>query len=378
MNSKLDANTLYPAETKTVEVDGISMNPGKPGDQVGVLSKGFLNSYNPHDHQIITNLVQLFASDVNRIDQLLVVIRNGNAKIYRNFPMVLNIRAKEDIKAFTAVFDHQVLDINGVAFKDAIFNLDVVDGDKFLWLFRNNWSFGLYFDFSKKLKSSELSKELGTYYRTLHYYSLYSRIDDESFKTLLARGWFPFIQLIPKDFENLASCCQNENHVQIVEQSLLEKFDQNRIMKFSENWWRNEIFSSKRTIIEAGLNAFLAKDQSGAINSIKNLFSEIEGILRIDYLKKFNRNPSFSDLKTYIRTQGENKFADAGSLGFPGLFFDYLDQVTFKKFDLVNGDVTLSRHSSGHGVAADGQYSRERALQLILTLDQIYHYLSGT
>lgn len=60
MSSQLDANKLYPVETKVVQVDGISLGPGKKGGTVDIQRKGFLNSYNPRDHEPISNLIKLF------------------------------------------------------------------------------------------------------------------------------------------------------------------------------------------------------------------------------------------------------------------------------------------------------------------------------
>ena len=48
----------------------------------------------------------------------------------------------------------------------------------------------------------------------------------------------------------------------------------------------------------------------------------------------------------------------------------------FKEFDPETGEVDLSRHSALHGVALGEDYKPERALQALLTLEQIYFYLS--
>ena len=69
-------------------------------------------------------------------------------------------------------------------------------------------------------------------------------------------------------------------------------------------------------------------------------------------------------------------FSSPQSLGFPDHFFNYFDKVFFRQFDIEKGDVKLSRHTAAHGVADKEEYTKTRALQLILTLDQIYFYLS--
>ena len=59
-------------------------------------------------------------------------------------------------------------------------------------------------------------------------------------------------------------------------------------------------------------------------------------------------------------------------------FFKYLESVVFRGFDVDKDDVELSRHSVGHGVAAQEKYTKVRASQLILVLDQIHFYLGET
>ena len=63
------------------------------------------------------------------------------------------------------------------------------------------------------------------------------------------------------------------------------------------------------------------------------------------------------------------------SLGFPDIFFKYLGEIFFKNFDLKTGDVDLSRNTASHGVAKAEDYTKTKALQGILILDQIYRYL---
>ena len=113
------------------------------------------------------------------------------------------IRAKKPVKAFQLVYQNDIIDIIGVKFSDAIFNLDIENGDKFIWLFRVNWKFGLYFDFSGRLDISKLPSELAECYRHLEYLDIYSFLESEKqVKELIDEGWFPFIQLIGSRFQN--------------------------------------------------------------------------------------------------------------------------------------------------------------------------------
>jgi hypothetical protein len=53
-----------------------------------------------------------------------------------------------------------------------------------------------------------------------------------------------------------------------------------------------------------------------------------------------------------------------------------LNEVVFKDFDLKTGKVDLSRHAVSHGVADQKEYTKVKALQAILIIDQMYFYLT--
>ena len=150
-----DARKGYEPLIKEVEnLIGLSMNAGKEGDEIKVLPKSFLTSHDDnHRHCFGQVLAQFLGGSLDNLNRVLVVIRDNKAHIYRNYPEMLEIIPKVDIQMGRAVFENQVLDITAVKFKDAVFDLDVRDGDKFLWLFRRGWSFGLYFDFSGEMKT---------------------------------------------------------------------------------------------------------------------------------------------------------------------------------------------------------------------------------
>lgn len=366
---------LYKAEIKKVEnLAGFVEKAARSGESVSVVSRAFLTSFDQFHSKMMREAARLFVGQDREINNLLVVIRNQEARIYRKFPLTLFIKAKTDIKQYHAVFKHQILDIEGVQFKDIYFDLDVQDGDKFLWLFRNDFSFGLYFDFSGKLKASELSQILGKCYRSLEYYAIFTYFQESNnSKALFTKGWFPFVQLIGNELEKLISTTFDD--VDVVAESIINSFTKERIEAFTKYWWSNSIFADKRKIISAGISAFLSNSEDGDINCIKNLIPEIEGIIRLSYHKDNNKKPSTEELKKYLIGKAKEKFPSDDSFGFTGLFADYLNDVIFKGFDVENGSIDFSRHSVGHGVAKEDHFTRSRALQCILTLDQIYFYL---
>ena len=155
---------------------------------------------------------------------------------------------------------------------------------------------------------------------------------------------------------------------------MADEFSQSRIEQFSDYWWKNDIFSEKRPLISAGIDAYLSGDEPGAINCISTLVPQIEGIIRLYHKEDVGGSPSKRQLMDYLRACANEGCPTAGNLVFPLPLVKYIDRVFFKPFDVERNDTELSRHSVAHGVADHSKFTRIRALQLILLLDQIYFY----
>ena len=144
----------------------------------------------------------------------------------------------------------------------------------------------------------------------------------------------------------------------------------------TNKWWEHPLFKGKRELLQAGIDAFLGGTKSGYINCIKTLYSEIEGIMRSLYFEDSGeRTRNIQKLIDRLIALGEREVDDNQSLLLPQYFADYLVENIFKEFDPTTGVIDLSRHSALHGVALGKDYKPERALQALLTLDQIYFYL---
>jgi len=375
-----DISEIYkPIIRDGIEIDGIA-GETIPKDAKGlIIRKSFILSYDQNFERYSNGIlsVVLGNSQNETLNKLLVIIKKDNrAIIYQNFPLKFQIKAKKSIRAFQLVRQDDILDIVGVEFSDAVFNLDIEDGDKFIWLFRINWKFGLYFDFSQKLDVSKLPWELADCYRRLQYLDIYSFLENETrFKELLDEGWFPFIQLIGSRFQHLMDYFADEKKYAFQVERILEYFNHEEVLAVTSNWWSNPIFSEKREILEAGTEAYFQGTKSGYINAIKTISTEIEGVIRTAYFKDFGKKPTNQEFQQYITDIGQKKFSAVGSLGFPKLFYNYLNQSVFKGFDEKTGEIPSSRHSFAHGVAKFENYTQIRALQLLLTLDQIYFFL---
>ena len=123
--------------------------------------------------------------------------------------------------------------------------------------------------------------------------------------------------------------------------------------------------------------AFQSGTSAGAIQCIKTLHSELEGLIRSVYLEDTGRGDrvKIGDLLQHVLDRGLAKAGSDQSMLLPKEFFSYLKDVLFAHFNVEHGDVDLSRHSSSHGVARASDYTRARALQAILAIDQLCFYL---
>ncbi len=362
-------------------VDGFAAHDAIAGEQVKMLVKAFVDSDSSDFYVYADKLSDLYLGKhflVNLVHSFLILVHEDlSADIFvNNIPSSVRVIGARDIRKGEGVTIKDIADISQLRFD----GIDIVRSDRIIYCFKVGWKFGLYFNLTRSIDTAGLSTELGRHYRYLLFKKQYSIIENtQLFERLMQDGWFPFIQLLGGDFDRLAEAYKyvdsDKPRFAAFVENLLVKFDRYRVDAFTQYWWRIELFKSKKKIIEAAIAAFFENTEGGYISCIKNLYSEIEGIIRIDYYDTFKKQPSFKQLKEHVISKAKNKFSDQGSLGFPDIFYGYLNDNIFADFNLETGDVQLSRHSSAHGVAKAEDYDRIRALQAILTLDQMRFYL---
>jgi hypothetical protein len=103
--------------------------------------------------------------------------------------------------------------------------------------------------------------------------------------------------------------------------------------------------------------------------------TEIEGILGNAYRKVHGRGAKITTLLEFAVASAEAKAGQPNTLLFPAAFADYLKSYTFANFDPAASPGSAgSRHAVGHGAAAAETYTMTRALQALLTLDQLAFY----
>jgi hypothetical protein len=208
----------------------------------------------------------------------------------------------------------------------------------------------------------------------VRYRHLYDAITDEVvFGRLIQAGWFPFVEILASDFKDLANCCEANFDLTDAETALLAKIDESRLDRILERWIAKPHFSPKVSLLKAAMSAFKANEP---IAVIKIVLTEIEGIINDAYKNAHGRGAKIKELLAFAVDSAERKAGRPDTLLFPAAFAKYLASYAFAHFDPVQQDGTAgSRHAVGHGAALADSYTMCRALQAILTLDQIAFFI---
>jgi len=364
------------------DISGFSPTNVNPGNYFWLLTRASITSDEPEFYRYIEQLSIPFFSRCrvfqNAVYQFLILIHEDlSAELYINdFPINIEVLAKRDIKALELVEDRDIADIRRLKFP----NIQIADTDKLIYCFKVGWKFGLFFDLERqgKLDVEAIWLALGKLYRELSFQHVYEVLKTKTqFEEMVKDGWFPFVQLISWQYKALAEAYRERFDFENTVEKVVGSFDRVTVEKITGKWWRNQIFQDKKELIQAGINAFLCFDNAGYINCIKTLLTEAEGIIRLQHFGDTgkDRKVGVPELLDYLIERGKTKSGSDYSLLLPFPFLDYLRNVVFSQFDLATGQVDLSRHSSSHGVAPASAYTRTKALQSILILDQIYFYI---
>jgi len=347
-----------------------------------ILTRAFVCSDDPQFYLYSDQISKMFLNRyfIDAIIHYLILIHSDlSADVYVNdFPIQVKMLAKRAVKAGEPVSQNDIANITELRFP----GINLKEDDCIIFCFKKGWKFGLFFDFCQAdrktiLDVKTLQQDLGSFYRYLTFQEVYSVLENETvFKAMFSDGWFPFIQLLGSDFQELARYYEDKPRLSSNVNSFLAKFDANRIYLFVNRWWSNSLFKGKQTILKAGIDVYISGTEAGYINCVKTLYSEIEGIVRISYVNEKGREPTFQELIEYVQQKAEGKFGPRGTLGFSEVFYQYLKEIVFKGFNLKTGEVDLSRHTVSHGVADQKEYTKIKALQAILILDQMYFYLT--
>lgn len=370
---------------KVEKLSGFAISNAKPGERFEALIKASMTSDEERFYKYIDQISRIILNkipvNINCIYQFLVLLHGDlSADVYINdFPVIIEMNAKKNIKQGEFIKYSDIANIS----KLFLYDIEIKDTDNVIFCFKVGWKFGLYFDFersittNKALDINQISLELGSLYRYLLFQDVYKILESKDrFSEILLDGWFPFIELIGNEFVLISEIYENRFELNSRIKSLVEKFDSNRLKSITDKWWSKPLFKEKEPILQAGVNAFLRDNNEGYILCIKTLLPEIEGVMKIQHFVDKGVDTNKSKILIDHLTEIANiKIQSPSSLFCTQHFNEYLQKIIFPSFDLAIGKIDLSRHTSSHGLAKPEQYTKIRALQMILILDQIYFYL---
>jgi len=377
------SNIGNPIRLTGVNLAGVSAEHARGSEQVNIWTRLALTSDEHIFHRIASNLGNVIEHHakqagtyirINRAETILLIIKaDDSAELWIDTASVaLRCMVKRDMAAGSVVFENDIADVTGMFFPC----VDIAATDRVLCLFRQDWRFALYFDFNPEgsLDLERFTTTLGALYRTLRYRHLYDTLaDEEIFGSLVQAGWFPFVEIITSEFKELANCCEAGFDLTDAEATLHAKFNEARLDRILKRWIANPHFSAKESLLKAALNAFKAHEP---VAVIKILLTEIEGIINDAYKNFHGKGGKLKELLVFAVESAERKAGQPDTLLFPAAFAKYLADHTFANFDPVQEDGTAgSRHAVGHGAAKAESYTMARALQAILTLDQIAFFI---
>jgi hypothetical protein len=308
---------------------------------------------------------------------LVLIHDDASADVLVNsLPIRFEIAVKRPVKAGEGISNRDTADI-----RKAVFPNDLISGtDRVIFCMKVGWKFLLHFDLTRTLDknyvldTSEFETRICNLYRFLIFERVFRVVEAEpQFQLLKSAGWFPFIEIMADEFVQIAEAYSDGRDVEARVAGEVDKFSEDRLERMMLHWWRKEPFSARRGILVAGVHSFLSKTNDGDIQCIKTLITEIEGVARDLHMTESGN--SKGDFWQSLATSAFNKAGSESSMYLPNLFADYLHEVMLANFDAGKQTVPLSRHTVGHGAAKPEQYTRARALQVILTLDQISYYI---
>jgi hypothetical protein len=212
---------------------------------------------------------------------------------------------------------------------------------------------------------------MGFLYREMAYASLYISLGNGIIEKMISLGWFPFVQIIGRESQNLTALI-TENKLDKIDAWASGIFSDEKIKVFIEFWKEHRVYQQKQQQFEAGIKCFFEGNYISAITTLTPL---IEGAINEYMIMKTGKGISYKgeDIAEAIYRDALLK-ADERSIMLPMQFKIYLSNYFYKHTTSSTTDQAV-RNSVSHGRARDESFTRERALQILLTIDQLFFYM---
>lgn len=364
-----------------VNIDGVVTKYTHAGETAEIFTRYWIDSDHPLFHRLASGLHETIYGlskekqiDIKNYKTVLVVIKpDSTAQLWLDTAAIaFQAITRRSVSAGLIVMEQDIADIISMSFP----LVEIEAEDKVIILFRQDWRFGLYFDFNpeKSLNKNLMEASLGQLYRRMKYHHIYDLIrDEELFSQLKKEGWFPFIELIGQEFQTLTDLHFNGQSKASYENLLVQSFNDARLTSLVDRWKSKPYLQGKTPILESIKRSFIAEDP---VAVIKVVLTEIEGILLQAYKAKTGETAKTWKLLDFAISSAEDKTGSADTLFLTAEFAKHLKEHVYAVFDPSSNDgQATSRHAVGHGVATAESYTMTRALQAILTLDQLAFYI---
>lgn len=374
-------NSGEPYRLGDVNIHGVAAKASRQGETAEIWTRLAITSDERNFHRIADNLCNVIDHsarqsgvfpNLKRADTILLIMKPDNSgELWVDTAAIaMQAMMKRDMAAGSPVFENDIGDITGMDFPC----IDFAPEDRVICIFRQDWRFALYFDFNPNgaFDRPLMAKCLGMLFRNLRYRHLYDTLADQaSFDQLVARGWFPFVEMIG-EFSQLSSAVESGFDLVETESTLCQSFSDERLSRMLLRWLQKPHFSAREEILRQAISAYSA---GLFAPTIKTILTEIEGILADAYRKAHGKSARTKALLEYAIKSAEERAGAPNTLLFSAAFAHYLSASTFMNFDPKGPKGSAgSRHAVGHGAADPASYTKARALQAILTLDQLAFY----
>lgn len=317
----------------------------------------------------VKNFASLCGITTNFNNLLVRISPDKQAQIYvDNFPFIANVLLNKKKQSGSIVFEDEIDDIASIKFADSFSDVSPQDNEQVIWVFRHGFNFGLYYDFRPNIKAIDTMKGMKDIYSYVHFLEFYKNLSDKKLTSLIKKGWFPFIALTTAQYSFIA-----KNLHYIPKLWLKQNFNREYIQSLTEKWMQKKVFQNKKAFIDEGMSSFL---KGNYISSISILLPQIEGIIAEKYREENGKElaSSSNQIITYIDNLAQISCENYNRL-LPCNFKDYLKDFIFKNGMRPKDLELATRHTHSHGRAVAEDYTIERNIQIILTLNQLFYYI---
>lgn len=372
----------YTLQLKSEKPAGYALAAAEGGQTVPVAQKGFFTDY---DGDIFYKILESTSAEflqpwMNDKTERGSMIRNflifrdkeNHAEVYINFDTIASVVSKriskDGIRKGERVSSEDIGDIREISFPEITLRKDC----GVIYFFTLGWRRGVYFDYLPLQPDSTYQcQNLEMVFAAIHtvllhpnLYRKYPKIKDAMFE----RGWFPFIRLLGWRINEIIEGLSNGFKLDKIEEKIVNSFDKEDINTMYNGWLTKQNFKGQETFIRKAIDEYFEGDY---ISAIHILYPHIEGLMQ---QLCFN-GEDVGKSKTIVHKLTETaKINCSGqNLFLPDEFEEYLNIIFFPKIDFST--VPLTRHTVTHGIADGEKFTRVKAFQAILILDQMYFYL---